>query len=487
MPDADVPLACVAKQSNALRLTAVNRAAIAAGLASGMTLADAHARVPELTTVPSEPRADEELMARLVDGFGRFSPMVARDNPHGLMLDITGCAHLFGGEDGMMAAVRRLAGRARLQVRLAIALTPHSARALVRFGSEGAVSDADIVTTAGRLPVEAFERPASEITALKRAGLKRLADVDARPRAAMAARFGEDFCHVLDRTIGRIDIRITPVRLPAPIVADRRLAEPILHLDPVEGIIADLLADTEQQMEQTAQGGRAFTLTVFRLDGWTRRVTVRTGRAMRQVAPLMRLFHERLQALDTPIDPGFGLDQFRMEVDDLVTLAAQQVRLDEPARRGESLEDLTDRLSTRLGAQAVMRVKSTGSHLPERACVLRPALHPARADEGDDWPELKRDGLERPMTLFNPPQPIEAIALAPDSPPARFVWRRVTRRIIRAEGPERIEGEWWRRPRHRVRDYYRVEDETGHRYWLFRAGHYGEEPAPRWYVHGLFA
>jgi len=483
----DGPFALTDKTANALRLTTVDSEALGLGLAPGMTLADARAQVPHLEAWPHEAAGDAALLDRTLDAFGRFSPMAALDPPQGLVLDVTGCAHLFGGEAGLMKAAARLSERLGLQSRLALARTPQTARALARFGQGGIVSEGDDRTTARRLPVAALELASAETQALRRAGLKTLGDVDDRPRAALAARFGADISSRLDRVLGLEDARITPVRPPAPVMADRVLMEPLISTEPLEAVIADLLADTEKALETRRSGARGFRLTVFRVDGQSRRIGLGVARPTREAGNILRLFRERLAALSTPLDPGFGIDQLRMEALHLQRMDPVQTAIDEQDQRAEALDALIDRLTARLGPEAVTWVRPADSHLPEKAsrrvCASRP-----EADDGVRWPDLDPDSPPlRPLHLFDPPQPVEVISPVPDGPPARFKWRRVTHHIALAEGPERIEGEWWRRDGGRVRDYYRVEDETGRRFWLFRAGHFGDEPAPRWYVHGLFA
>lgn len=477
----------VDKAANAVRLVALDAEALALGLSPGMTLADARAQVPHLEAWPHEAAGDAALLDRALDAFGRFSPMAGLDEPHGLVLDVTGCAHLFGGEEGLIGGAARLAERLGLQPRLALARTPQTARALARFGPGGVVSEGQDRVTVRRLPVAALELAPAETQALRRAGLKTLGDVDDRPRAPLAARFGSDFPSQLDRILGLEDARITPVRPPAPVVADRVLIEPLTTTEPLETVIADLLADTEQALETRRSGAGGYRLTVFRVDGQLRRIGLGVARPIRDAKVIARLFRERLAALSTPLDPGFGIDHLRMEALHLQRMDPVQTAIDERDQRAEALDALIDRLTARLGPEAVIRVRPADSHLPEKASRLVSASRP-EADDGVRWPGRDPDSPPlRPLHLFDPPQPVEVISPVPDGPPARFQWRRVTHQVALAEGPERIEGEWWRRGGGRVRDYYRVEDAEGRRFWLFRAGHFGDEPAPRWYVHGLFA
>lgn len=470
-----------------MRVAAADARALAEGLGPGTTLADARARVPELDARPMDAAADDALLKALLIDFGRFTPMIADDPPWGLALDVTGCAHLFGGEAGLMAAARARATALGLTVRTALARTPQTARALARFGPGGIVPPGRDTEVAGRLPVAALELSAADHQALRRAGLTTVAEVDARGRGALAARFGADFPDRLDRVLGRVDARISPRRPAAPIRADRVLLEPITATEQVLTVLSDLHDELERRLETASAGDRRMALSLYRVDGDVRRVVLRTARPSRRAGPLLRLWKERLGALAHPLDAGFGYDHLRLEALDPTPLPPEQASLDGPVQPRGDMRDLIDRLTARLGPDAVLRFEPVASHLPERACRLT-AAQAGPASPADAWPssEGAEGPPERPLHLFDPPQPVEAVALAPDSPPARFRWRRVDHRVVRAEGPERLEGEWWRR-RERVRDYYRVEDEEGRRFWLFRAGAYGEEPPPRWYLHGLFA
>jgi len=449
-----------------------------------MTLADARARVPEVRAEPYEPDADTALMGRLLDDFGRFTPMAALDGPHGLILDVTGCGHLFGGELELGRTVRARTTRLGLTARLALAGTPQSARALCRFGP-GGMFETDSARRAIRaLPVAALEIPDRDTQALRRAGLKTIGDVDDRPRASLAARFGAVLPTRLDRLLELEDARITPHRPAASITADRVLLEPITEDAHVETVLGDLLADVCGLLERSGLGARGLRLRLFRVDDGVRWLEARSARPTRDPMMIARLFKERMAAEGEALDPGFGFDHLRLEVDLSEALSAEQTAFDQRPSRSKVLGDLTDRLAARLGQDAVVRIEAVDSHLPERATRWRPTSQ-AVVGKSDKTSGTSNSTPVRPLRIFDPPQPIEAIALAPDSPPARFRWRRVDHRVVSSEGPERIEGEWWRR-RERVRDYYRVEDAEGRRFWVFRAGRFGEEPPPRWYLHGLF-
>ena len=460
-------------------------AAAQAGLATGMTLADAQARMPDLRTVVHRPDLDEALLARVADDFGRFTPMIAADAPYGLILDVTGCAHLFEGEPGLVQAVSARAARIGLDARTSLAGTPQAARALSRFGPGGIFSPSEDRIAVRRLPVSALELPEKEEQALRRAGLKRIADLDDLPRGPLAARFGADFSSRLSRILGQEDVRITPSRPVPACIVDRLLVEPITRQEDVERVVFDLLVEAADRLNQAGQGGRTFEGGFYRVDGHVRRVRVSTGRPTRDPLVVLRLFRERLAALAAPLDPGFGLDQVQLAVPHTQTLRPAQMGLDGERPGHEDFSRLVDRLTARLGPEAVLRFDALESHMPERAARTAPAV---RLGSAVDWPVLDPDSPpQRPLQMFDPPQPVDTLAEVPDGSPLRFRWRRVLHEVVRAEGPERIAGEWWRAPDQKTRDYYRVEDRDGRRFWLFRQGLYGETPEPRWFIHGLFA
>jgi protein ImuB len=255
-------------------------------------------------------------------------------------------------------------------------------------------------------------------------------------------------------------------------------------------VIEELAGEAGNTLGQRHQGGRRWEARLFRSDGHIQSLRVETGQPTRDVALLMRLFAERIDALADPLDPGYGYDLIRLDVTLAERLDAAQLRLEggEGATQVPAVAELIDRLSTRLGRERVRRFAPRDSHIPEQAELMLPAATPPPAG---DWPQAEAgEPPLRPIYLFDPPQPIEAVmAEVPDGPPHRFRWRRRVHEVARAEGPERIAGEWWRR--HDVaiptRDYYRIEDRRGRRFWIFRHGLHSEQAHPRWYVHGLFA
>lgn len=469
-----------------MRLTACDADALSHGLAPGMTLADARARVPGMIAVEADPAADRRWLERIADACDRFTPLVEAEPPDGLVLDMTGCLHLFDGESGLIAAVEAAMRRWASQLRLAMAATPEGARALARFQSAPAPDEAAALR---RLPVAALELDAEAERGLRRAGLKTIGDLADRPAAPLAARFGAEAIDRLNRVLGRSDSRITPRRALPALLLERRFAEPIGTADTAMAVIGELATEASMALEERRRGGRRFVARLYRSDGHVIDLTVESGLPLRDPARIQRLFEERVGALADPIDPGFGFDMIRLAVPQDEPLAAAQLALEGGEAREEAVAALIDRLSTRVGRQRVRRFVPRDSHLPEQASLALPAIAIATPAP---WPEPEAgEPPLRPIHLFDPPQPVEVIAGLPDGPPQRFRWRRTLHEVARAEGPERIGAQWWRRAPGDPglsRDYYRVEDVRGRRFWLFRHGLYGDEHAdPRWYVHGLFA
>jgi protein ImuB len=476
----DTPFVLTIKQSGAVRIVAADARTLALGIIPGMTVADARARVPELAATQHDPKIDADLLDWLADGCDRFTPIVALDPPCGLILDITGCTHFYSeGEAGLSADLTQRIARHGLTVRIACAATPDAAMALAEYG----------VADPRALPVSALRLANDVHIALNRAGLQTIGDLAARPRAPLAARFGNEAPFLLARLLGEVDVRITPRRVPSDLVVERRFAEPVARTADMLSTLDQLVQEAGTAMSQRAQGGRRFEASLFRSDGHVARLAVETGAPTRDPALLNRLLVERIDSLSDPLDPGFGYDLIRLAVAVVEPLAAKQLTLEGSSTADTELAALLDRLGVRLGSNRIRRLSAGNSHIPENACLSVPvaqSLLPLHA-----WPKPEPDEPPlRPLHLFDPPQRIQVIAEVPDGPPRRFRWQRSTYDIIAYEGPERIAAEWWKRRSMGglTRDYYRVEDVQGRHFWVFCHGLYGSEKVnPDWYLHGRFA
>ncbi|MFM2372369.1 MAG: hypothetical protein RIS85_2091, partial [Pseudomonadota bacterium] len=323
------------------------------------------------------------------------------------------------------------------------------------------------------------------------AGLKTIGELAARPLASIAARFGADAVTALRRLLGEEHAPIDPLAQPVPLHFERRFADPVALQASIAACFLDLLREAAVMLEQRSLGGRRFVLSLFRSDGARQRLAIETGLPTRDPAPVLRLFEERIATLADPLDPGFGYDRITLFLPKTEPLAAIQTALDGSEQDAATLADLIDRLSTRLGPASLCRLTPQNSHIPEQSQLALPAIQNHKAP----WPTPPAgEPPMRPLFLFDPPQQVEVIAEVPDGPPHRFRWRRKLHEVRLYEGPERIASEWWRRKGGEAlgkggltRDYYRIEDVRGRRYWIFRHGLYEERQGPKWYLHGLFA
>ncbi|WP_408587443.1 Y-family DNA polymerase [Novosphingobium sp.] len=485
----DAPLVLVAKVKGALRLGAVDAHARALGIAPGQTLADARALHPDLVVADMDEDADRHWLRRLAEHCIAWSPRVTVVPPDGVTLDIAGSEHLFGGEAGLAAQAEETFAAIGMRVRMAAACTAQGAQALARHARLPVGDERQALRA---LPVQALGLDEEATLALRRAGLKTIGDLASRAAASIAARFGADAVTALRRLLGEEHAPIDPLAQPEPLHCERRFAEPVALQASIAACFVDLLREAARMLEQRGLGGRRFVLTLFRSDGARHRLAIETGLPTRDPAPVLRLFDERIGALADPLDPGFGYDRITLFLPVTEPLAASQPALDGGEQEAGALADLIDRLSTRLGPGTLCRLVPQDSHIPEQAQLALPAIH-ARAPVHWPTPPAGEPPL-RPLFLFDPPQPVEVIAEVPDGPPHRFRWRRKLHEVRLYEGPERIAAEWWRRKGGEdpgkgglTRDYYRIEDVRGRRYWIFRHGLYDEKPDPKWYLHGLFA
>lgn len=502
---------------NAVAVVAASPAAVAFGAEAGLRLSDLRARVPGIAAFPEDPAADREVLAAIADWCERYTPFVAEDGDrpdeaaapgrwprHGLMLDMTGALHLFGGEAAFLADIGRRLERQGFHVVLGLAAHPGLARAMALHGPGGAVPTGAERQAARALPVRvladarivgdraADDRPgllADAVAGLELAGLRTVGAVIDQPRSGLAARFGRRLVDALDRLTAAAAEPISPRRPRPDLVAERRFAEPVTAEAAIADTLAALTHEVGRRLAEVGAGADRFEARFHRVDGQVRAVSVRS-RPTRDADLILRLFGHRLAALATPLDPGFGLDMIRLEAHGRVRLDPEILSLDGRADAAHDLARLVDRLAARFGSAAVTRPAFRDSHIPERAAFWRPAQDepdaPAAAPPGPARP-VGEPPL-RPLRLLARPDRLEVMAEIPDGPPLRFRWRRVLHEVVRAEGPERIAAEWWRDAGAATRDYFRVEDRAGRRFWLFRLGLYDRETAaPAWYMHGLFA
>jgi protein ImuB len=510
-PAEEVPFATVADAAGRRLLAAVNPAAASAGLAPGMPLADALSFFPGLVTAVAEPAEDAAALCRLAEWCSRYSPWTAPDGVDGVRIEITGSAHLWGGEVALAADLAARLDRRHIAGHIAITDTLGAAWAAARFAEDKSpiiLPPGDCRVTLAPLPVEALRLDPATAQGLRRVGLKRVGDLAAMPRDALTRRFGEMVTRRLDQALDDLPEPLSPLR-EAPVRRVRlSFAEPIADSTDLLRATERLIEDLVPRLAREGTGARRLDLGFHRVDGRVERIRLGTARPSRDPRHLVTLFKERL---DT-VDPGLGIEDMILAVFAVEPLPPEQIGLagHVPANEMSGIAPLLDRLGNRLGFSAVSRIEPHASHIPERASVRVPVGEPlassvaAPAKAGDQgqpapWfgfldPRLRGDDETRPprpIRLFEPPVPVEAFWLLPDDPPFRFAWRRRRHRVTRADGPERIADEWWQPEGsdavEAIRDYYRVEDEEGRRFWLFRAGLHGTARPPRWFVHGVFS
>ena len=487
------PLIVFGRCNNLDLIVAVDGAAERLGLSTGLALAQARAMHPALIAVPQDEAADAHLLESLAEWCQRHTPLLAINPTNDILLDISGCAHLFGGEQKLRADLLARIRGLGFAARAAIAGTIGAAWAAAHFGDAAVIPSGSERTLLTPLPVAALRLSQEMVATLSRLGLKHIGDIIDLPRAPLVARFGPDLTRQLDRALGREDEPLTPRRPVAPYSAERSFHEPIAREEDVLAAVERLATRLAAQLTERGDGARSLELALFRTDGLVKRITAGTSRPLRDPPAIRALFVERFAALNDELDPGFGFDLARLSVVVAQPCPDEQIGIGSGEDKAE-LDRLIDRLSARLGRSRVKRIIAQESHIPELAADALPAQLLARAELGwDVFRRFRADaGLSaRPLRLFAKPEPIDdLLALVPDGPPVRFRWRRAWHEVIAAEGPERIEGVWWNEEASGpARDYFQVEDRAGLRFWLFRAGHYRDSAsaAPRWFIHGMYA
>ncbi len=486
-----LPLATVSKVKGTQRIVSVDLEAERHAIRPGMALADGRALCPALVVAEADPAAEAALLARLVDCCRRFTPLVAPDGPDGVLLDIGGVAHLFGGEAALLAAVVTELTRQGFGVHGAIGATPEAAWALARFSTcEIAPRNCpSFDRLIADLPLAALRLDAETLRGMTQAGFRRIEDLLLRPRAPLAARFGPKPFQRLDGVLGRTKSAMSPCFEAPAYLAERRFASGITHQGDVVAALLPLAKHLCALLSRHHRGARRMEATLFRVDGAVKRLVIGTSRPTHSPETILALFRERIARLDEEgLDTGYGFDLIRLAVLMAEPLApVQDALVEDPEGLGGNLAELADRLGARLGLKRVLRFAHHGTHIPEFAVVALPSAqsHPP------DMRTTAERGLEtvptRPIRLFDKPEPIDTLAAVPDGPPLRFRWRRVMHEIAAIEGPERISPEWWRDESALTRDYFRAEDREGRRFWLFREGLFNQETTQaRWFLHGLF-
>lgn len=498
------PLVTVATLHGGQRITAVNMAAKMQGIKPGLLLADARIQFPNLIVKQANPKADLKALGKLAKACERYSPWTAIDplgngklasmsGSKGIWIDITGCAHLYKGERPLVEDLRDRCIQADYQPRIGLADTPGAAWAAARFSNASfcIIPPQTQRENLSTYPITALRLDPSTLKKLESFGLRHIYDLYGKPRAPILSRFGDKVLKRLDQMLGRIEEPISP-RQSATLHYTRMVfAEPIGRTEDVKLVLNKLLKKLCLSFEVKNLGVLQLELLIFRVDNSWARLRIGTSQASRNPDHLELLFRKDLEALNL----GFGIEVASLIATETSALNARQIDIEGKIshRPNDNSAKLVDRLSGRLGMKNIVRLQPIKSHLPECATRTLPALETSFSK--NNWRNFNRHP-QRPIQLLQQPLPIEVIASAPDGPPVMFLWRKQQHRIVSAAGPERISPEWWRPTQLRIhthpvtqetRDYYRLEDQNGQRFWVFRKGFYRLTRPPIWYLHGFFA
>jgi protein ImuB len=457
-------------------IASVDEAAARLGLTCGMTVTHAQSLIPNLTVAEATPAEDEAGLHRLGFWCTMYSPLVTPDPPDGVFIDVAGSAHLFHGEAALIEDLLKRLRNGAIAAKAAVADTPGCAWAMARFSETAIVSPGRAAEAIASLPVAALRVPSSAIESLREVGIDRVGQLASKPRASINLRFGGEVLLRLDQALGSVQEVLTSMTSPEVPRTELRFAEPLSDPEDLKRVIGRSCEELCKTLEASGIGARRLDLVFLRVDNLAQAVRIRLSRPYREPVHLAKLLAERLVL----VDPGFGIESATLTASWVEALTERQTVGRHVAPEGSDVDvgQLVDTLGIRLGQDRIFRVVPVESDLPERAAKRVAVLEPTR---GSDWPKH----LPRPARLFQRPEKIDAVAELPDHPPRLFVWRNVRHRVARADGPERIHGEWWISDdeKHLVRDYYRVETPDGSRYWLFR-----DAPADQggsWWLHGV--
>ena len=459
-------------------VTAASPQAQLQGVYNGMALADARALVPTLQAFDDKPQLAEKLLLRLAEYCIRFTPFAAADLPDGLLLDATGCAHLWGGEEKYIDSISKRLSKRGYAVRAAMAETIGAAWAIARYGkNELIIPGGKVATALLPLPPESLRLDQEIVERLYKLGLRQVSDFIAMPRAVLRRRFGPSCIQKINQALGTSMEIIHPV-IPVELFQERLpCLEPISTATGIEIALQRLLDALCQRLRQEEKGLRRAVFKCYRVDGKIEQISIGTNRPTFNVQHLYRLFENKIAS----IEPDLGIELFVIEAPVIEghTVTQEKIWNSTCALYDTGLAELLDRIEGKMGAQVIHRYIPDEHYWPERSFKAATSIvETANTTWKTDRP--------RPLQLLPYPERIEVTAPIPDYPPMLFIYKGTLHKIIKADGPERIEQEWWiQEGEHR--DYYCVEDEEGLRYWLFRSGHYTPDKKYQWFIHGFFS
>jgi protein ImuB len=481
-PSVDTPLVTIGSTGRKRVVLAADAAAQKLRLYPGMAAAQARALCANLLVHDADPHGDAEALDRLaLWALKLYAPIVAADPPAGLIIDASGATHLQGGEEALLADMIERLASGGFMARAAMAGTWGAAHALARYVASPTfvVPSDQSGRSIAHLPTEALRLPTGMAAALGKMGIDEVGEIEAKPRAPLALRFGPELTRRLDQAYGRSAEPIEPVETPELIQVRRAFAEPIGAPETLARYTLQLVEALCEALEAKGVGARTLDLRFNRVDNRTEVIRIAMAKPVRDIKRMTRLLCDKLEA----VDPGFGVETMVLAAPLAEPMGWKPVSTDLAETTAPDVSDLVDTLTNRLGTRRLYRIAPAQSDVPERSTRK---IEPTALPTGEGWPAR----WPRPARLLQHPERIDAMALLPDQPPASFTWRGVRRRVKRADGPERIFGEWWRRDGENdaVRDYFQIEDDAGERFWIFRRGD-GEQPVTgdlSWFLHGLF-
>ena len=512
----DVPFVLVIPDHGRKLISAANKAATAQSIYAGMVAADAKAMLPSLEVIDDQPGLAERLLTRIAEWCIRFSPCVAVDGDDGLILDVTGCTHLWGGDALYVKHITERFNKYGYTVRVAIADTIGAAWAVSRFGQGECIIERGKQSAALlSLPAAALRLDIETVERLNKLGLRQIRDFISMPKTALRRRFGlshggteaqrdrkkgsrrsevrsgksevgktgqwsvvrgpSSILTRIDQALGNEEEIIIPVHEPVPYEERLPCLEPIVTATGIEMALQRLLETICNRLRQEGKGIRGAILKCYRIDGKIEQIAIGTIRASHHVEHLFRLFELKIAS----IEPGLGIELFILQANKVEDHSSLQSTIwnSGGGLEDERISELLDRLSTKIGAASIRRYLPDEHYWPERSVKGALSLDQQATTA---W-KIDRP---RPLQILSRPERIEVMAPVPDYPPMNFRYKGKLHTITKADGPERIEQEWWiEQGQHR--DYYYVEDEEGCRYWLFRLGHYDDE-SYQWFIHGYF-
>jgi len=473
----NIPFVLASPDHGRMVITAANTLAQLSGIDIGMTVADARVILPSLHILDDKPDHSNKLLKGLAEWCIRYSPFVATDSHDGIILDATGCTHLWNGEEKYLTDIVTRLITLGYNVHAAMTNTIGASWAIAHYGKDSIIVKSNQQTTALlSLPVEALRLEPDIAEKLHSLGLKQIGNIIGMQRSALRRRFGEHILQRLDQAVGNIEEIIEPVLPVEPYQERLPCLESIVTATGIEIALQRLLEKLCHQLQQEQKGLRVAILKCFRADNKLVQIEIGTNHPSFNIAHLFKLFELKIET----IEPGPGIDLFILEARKVEPVSPLQQKLWQQSNGLDNihLSELMDRLSGKFGANHIHRFLPAEHYWPERSFKLASAL--------DEKPTIAwRVDKPRPLQLLQNPEHIDVMAPVPDYPPMNFRYKGRLHKIIKADGPERIEQEWWlQQGQHR--DYYHVEDEEGKRYWLFRSGHYADRNY-QWFIHGFFA